>query len=293
MAEATRRTLAMTGATGFVGSALHRLFKENGWHVLPLGRADFQGDAAALAARISGAEAVVNLAGAPVIGRWTEEYKKILRNSRIDLTRLLVDALALLDTPPKVLLSTSAVGIYAPSETRQHTEDDHELADDFLGQLALDWEAEANRAAGLGIRTAIFRFGIVLGPDGGALQKMLLPFRLGLGGTIGDGRQPVSWIHLKDLGRVYLQAVDDPAFSGIYNLTAPQATTNRGLTRALGRALGRPTLLRIPQFVLRLQFGQGAHILTSGQTVLPKRLLDQGFSFAFADIDSAVRDCIA
>lgn len=293
MDSSRRKKIAMSGATGFVGTFLREKFTGRGWEVLPLGRQDFALSAAALAAKLKGVDAIVNLAGAPVINRWSAAYKEILRTSRIDVTRKLVEACGLLAQKPEAFLSTSAVGIYASSETRVHTEADNQLAQDFLGSLARDWEAEAAQAKGLGIRTAIFRFGIVLGPGGGALQQMLPVFRLGLGGTIGSGRQPVSWIHIQDLGRVYLQALEDPAFVGTYNLTAPEPTTNQGLTEALGRALGRPAFFRVPEFVLRLRFGEGAAILTRGQTAVPGRLLDQGFSFSYPNIDGAVRSCIA
>ncbi|OGQ98037.1 MAG: TIGR01777 family protein [Deltaproteobacteria bacterium RIFOXYD12_FULL_57_12] len=293
MAEEKKRTIAMSGATGFVGSHLTRAFAAQGWEVLPLDRRAFQLRPAELAAKLKNVAAVINLAGAPVIARWSAEYKKNLRASRIDVTRALVAAFALLDPKPAAFLSTSAVGIYAASATQVHTEENGQLAADFLGHLCMDWEAAAKEAVALGIRTAILRLGIVFGRNGGALQQMLPPFRLGLGGPIGNGTQPVSWIHIEDVARVFLQAATDPTFEGIYNLTAPQPTDNNGLTKALGRALGRPTLLRIPPFILWLRFGEGARILTTGQTVLPKRLLDAGFNFAFADLEFAMRNCVA
>ncbi len=283
-------TIAMSGATGFVGSNLVRRFEEKGWKVVPLGRREFARSTEELAVHLQGADCIVNLAGAPVISRWTEEYKKIIYQSRVTLTAKLVRACALLKTKPRVFFSASAIGCY--SATGIHTEDDNVLADDFLGWLARDWEGQAFRAMELGIRTVVFRFGVVLGQDGGALAKMLTPFRLGLGGTIGNGKQPFCWIHIKDLIRAFEAAVDESTYEGVYNMTAPHPTTNKGLTRALGKALARPTILPVPEFVLRLLFGEGARVLTSGQTVLPKRLLDSGFQFGFSTIEDAVADCV-
>jgi uncharacterized protein (TIGR01777 family) len=282
--------IAMSGASGFVGSNLCRRFQENNWKIVALGRKEFALSSEELAKWLQGVDVIVNLAGAPVINRWTEEYKKIMYQSRITLTKKLVNACILMENTPQVFLSTSAVGCYSPIGT--HTEDDNNLADDFLGHLTRDWENEAFRAKKFGSRVAVFRFGVVLGQGGGALAKMILPFKLGVGGTIGNGRQPFSWIHIKDLVRVFEAAINDPSYEGVYNMTAPHPTTNFGLTKALGKALSRPTILPVPGFVLRLLYGEGAQVLTSGQTVLPKRLLDSGFQFDFSSIEEAVTDCL-
>jgi len=283
--------IAMSGASGFVGSNLRRLFEGRGWQVTPLGRTEFLLPVEGLAQAIEGADCLVNLAGAPVIGRWSPAYKKILVESRVGLTQRLVSACAMLAHPPSVLLSASAIGCYPSLGT--HTEESEVQTDDFLGGLIHDWEREASRAKDFGLRTAIFRFGVVLGRGGGALAKMIPPFRLGLGGPIGSGRQPFSWVHLNDLMRVLEAAVTDPTFSGIYNVTAPQPTTNAELTKALSLALSRPAWLPVPEFVLRILFGEGAQVLTSGQTVLPQRLLQRGFSFDFPSIEATVVDCLA
>ncbi|UCD34703.1 MAG: TIGR01777 family oxidoreductase [Nitrospiraceae bacterium] len=283
--------IAMSGASGFVGTNLTAAFEQRGWKVIPLGRADFRGSAEALARRMEGADCIVNLAGAPITGRWTEEYKKILYESRVHVTRSLVQAAALMKSRAELFISASAIGYYAADGT--HTEEDNVPADDFLGHLAHDWEAESHKAVHAGMRTVIFRFGVVLGKGGGALSQMVKPFRMGLGGTIGDGSQAFSWVHMEDLTRAFVEAAEDPSYEGVYNLTAPNPTTNRGLTGALGKALGRPIIMRVPAFVLRLQLGEGAQVLIRGQKVLPKRLLDRGFSFHFQDIEEAVRDCIA
>jgi uncharacterized protein (TIGR01777 family) len=290
MNEKTKHTVAMSGASGFVGTNLQKAFRNCGWNVLPLGRGDFKASTKELAARISGADIVINLAGAPVINRWTAEYKKTMYDSRINVTGSLVNACSIMETKPNLFISASAVGYYASGGV--HTEDNHVRADDFLGHLTRDWEKEALKAEEIGIRTIVFRFGIVLGKDGGALKQMITPFKMGMGGTIGDGSQPFSWIHIGDLVRAYETAIQDNSFNGIYNLTAPNPTTNKGLTEAMGKALGKPALMRIPKFVLKLQFGEGAQVLAGGPKVIPERLMQEGFTFQHTEINEAVKDCV-
>lgn len=288
--DTSRFTVAMSGAGGFIGSRLAAAFQQRGWDTISLGRGDFNLAPEELGKRLQSADVIVNLAGAPIIARWTEEYKKIMYASRVAVTKKIVDACSLLETRPGLLISTSAIGYYASQG--MHTEDAHVRADDFLGTLTWAWEGEALKAGEIGMRVVIFRFGVVLGRDGGALKKMLVPFKAGFGGTIGDGSQPFSWVHIDDLIRAYDKVINDITCEGVYNLTAPKPTTNKGLTRALSTVLHKPAVLQIPRFMLRLQFGEGAQVLIKGQTVLPKRLLDSGFQFRFSDIDAAVRDCV-
>ena len=282
--------IAMSGATGFVGSHLTKAFIQKGWQVLPLTRQDFMQDGGAVIEKIEGSAVVVNLAGATVAARWTEEYKKIMYSSRIDTTKKICRTLGKAKNRPRLLISTSAIGIYTTEGV--HTEEDRNYSKDFLGKLAADWEAAAGEAKDLGVRTLIFRFGVVLGRNGGALQKMLIPFRLGLGGVIGSGEQPFSWVHIEDLIRAYVTVIENDKYEGVYNLTAPHPTTNRGLTEALGHVLHRPTFMHVPFFVLKLQLGEAAKVLTEGQHVLPQRLLESGFSFMFTDIDKALENLV-
>ncbi len=286
----TNHKIAMSGASGFVGTYLSELFRELKWEVLPLGRQDFKMTPEDLANRMKGADIIINLAGAPVIERWTSKYKKVMYDSRIGSTKKLVDACRLMETRPSLFISTSAVGYYSSKGT--HTEEKHTRADDYMGHLAFDWEQEALKVLELDIRTIIFRFGIVLGKGGGALKQMLTPFKSGLGGTIGDGSQAFSWIHIQDLIRAFETVIQDSSYEGAYNLTAPNPTTNKGLTDSLGKALHKPTLIKIPHFALRLQYGEGAQTLIKGWHVRPKRLLDSGFTFTFSDIEEAVKECI-
>ena len=271
------KKIAITGASGFVGTNLQKLFTKNGYEVVVIKRGELK-DIALLSSIINDCEAVINLAGANIIARWSESYKKTLYSSRIDTTKALVEAMEKCEDKPKTLISTSAVGIY--KNEKQYDEENIEYANDFLGNLCKEWEDEAIRVKEFGVRVAIFRFGIVMG-KGGALQKMLTPFKMGVGGTIGDGSQAFSFIHIDDLLAAYMFTLENENIQGAYNLSAPSPTTNKGLTKALGDTLHRPTLLPVPQFALKIIFSEGAKVLTDGQSVVPKRLLDAGFIFKY------------
>lgn len=281
--------VAITGISGFVGSHLRKLFESINYEVIGLNRNDLQ-SLENLKNKIDGCDVVINLAGANIIARWSDEYKKTLYQSRIDTTRNLVDCFEICENKPKLFISTSAVGIYDNQGT--YSEDDMNYAKDFLGNLCIDWEAEALNANSLGIRTVVFRFGIVLGRDGGALQKMLLPFKLGLGGRIGSGKQGFSYVHIDDLVGAYKYVLENESIDGIFNLTAPNPTTNQGLTDALGKALKRPTFFPVPEFVLQLIFSEGAKVLTDGQKVVPKRLMDLGYKFQYKDIKETIESLV-
>jgi len=281
--------VAISGAGGFIGTHLVSMFKEKGWETVPLHTADFSLDDAAFAEKLSGAEVVLHLAGASINKRWTPAYKKVLYESRVETAKKIVRAMERMQQRPKLFICTSAVGIYA-SEGR-HDEENAVYAEDFLGRLARDWEAAASKSATLGIRTVIFRYGIVLGHGGGILKEMLPPFRLGLGGTIGDGSQNFTWVHIDDLVRGYLFAIEHPSMQGVYNLMAPNPTTNYGLTKALGSVLHRPTLFSVPKFLIKLRFGsEAAEALAGGQYVTPKRLSEAGFDFEFKTVEAALEN---
>ncbi|KAB7886746.1 TIGR01777 family oxidoreductase [Poseidonibacter ostreae] len=283
------KTLTITGSSGFVGTNLRKLFENNGFNVIGIKRDELKDDKKLLTI-IETSDIIINLAGANIISRWTESYKKTLYNSRLDTTKALVSAMQKAEKKPELFISTSAVGIYKNSTC--YDEEYYEYEDDFLANLCKDWENEALKAKELGIRTAIFRFGIVLGKGGGALDKMLTPFKLGLGGTIGYGLQSFSFIHLEDLLNAYSFVYENKDLEGVFNLTAPEPSTNYDFTKALGKSLNRPTILPIPEFVLNIIFSEGAKVLTDGQCVKPKKLLDNGFEFEFEDIKSCVDDLV-
>lgn len=279
--------IVITGSTGFIGKHLLSSLKQGGHEIVPAGRNELSQGAESLASLISGSDAVINLAGAPINKRWTSSYKQEIVSSRLDTTRLLVQAMRLLEQPPAVFISTSAIGAFTPQG--QYTEADIPNATDFLGQLSKDWEAAAREAEALGVRTLIFRLALVLGHDGGLIKQMLLPFRLGLGGPVGDGTQAFSWIHIDDLVNAYLLALDNQEMSGVYHLCAPNPGSNLDFTRTLGAILHRPTLFRVPHLLLKMAFGEGAEVMTSGQRVISERLPESGFSFRYPELAEALR----
>ena len=283
--------IAMTGATGFIGQHLVRALTERGDEVIALGRREIGASPERLASLMQACEAVINLAGAPINRRWTDTYKKELLSSRLDTTRALVAAMARLEQPPATMLSASGVGAF--DARRRYTEADPPNATDFLGRLSQQWEAAALEAGSLGVRVVILRFAVVLGHDGGMMKQVLTPFRLGLGGPIGNGRQHFSWIHIDDLVAAHLHALEHPQMSGVYHLSAPHPVTNKEFTRALGKAVHRPALLPVPTPMLKLVFGEGADVMTSGPNVVSARLPESGFAFRYPDIERALAAIVA
>ncbi|OCC14285.1 Cell division inhibitor [Dissulfuribacter thermophilus] len=270
--------IAITGASGFIGSHLRRRFKDH----RVIKRDDSIDD---ISKKLEGIDCLINLAGAPIIKRWTDEYKKTLWNSRIGTTKKLVAAIE--KKAPRIFISVSAVGIYPDS--KECDEDCVGTSEDFLGMLASQWEKEAQKAQ---CPTAIFRFGMVLGKDGGALKKMLLPFKLGLGGPIGSGSMVMSWIHIDDLINA-ISFVIERGLTGIFNGVSPNPVTNKEFSKALGQALNRPAIIPIPIFFLKILYGDASVVLTASKIVYPKRLLQEGFRFEYPAIQEALTDLIA
>ncbi len=277
------KTIAITGASGFVGTSLTKYFSRLQYKIITISR-DILNDKQKLEETLSQSDIVINLAGANIINRWSESYKKLLYSSRIDTTSKIVTAINNIENKPKLLISTSAVGIYDNKATH---DENGTFSNDFLSTLCQDWEKEALKASNSVTKVAIFRFGIVLGKEGGAFAKMITPFKFGLGGIIGSGNQAFSYIHISDLLRAYEFVINND-FSGVFNLTAPKPTTNLLFTRALGKALRRPTIFPVPEFILKLIFSEGAKVLTDGQDVVPKKLLSLGFKFDYNDIKETV-----
>jgi uncharacterized protein len=237
-----------------------------------------------------GADAVVNLAGASIAGgRWTAERKELLRSSRVDTTRELVNALAKMNARPRVLVSASAIGIYGNHGDELLTEESKAGAD-FLAGLAQEWEAEALKAEALGIRVVLARFGIILARDGGALAKMLLPFKFGVGGELGSGQQWMSWVTLEDVVGSLRMALEKNEMRGAVNIVAPQPLRNAEFTKVLAKAMHRPAIFPAPAFALRLALGEMADaLLLSSQRVMPQALEKLGYRFLHADLASALK----
>ena len=283
--------VAVTGASGLIGSALVPALRAAGHDVLCLVRRE--PDSADEAAwdptagtidegALAGVGAIVNLAGVDIGQRWTHETRQRIRDSRVDGTRLLAETVSRLDPRPALLLA-SAVGYYGQRGDEELTEESA-AGEGFLADVVREWEAAADPARAAGARVMHFRQGLVLAKDGGALKRMLLPFRLGVGGRVGSGSQWWSWISLDDVVAAYLHALEHP-LEGIYNLAAPGVVRNRDFVDALGRALHRPTVFPLPEFAVRLAFGEmGEEMLLGGQRVVPERLTETGFAFAHPDV---------
>jgi uncharacterized protein (TIGR01777 family) len=282
--------IALSGSTGFVGKHLAKTLKRYGHTVVPLCRSNFNLGIPHLSELIDGCEAVINLAGAPINRRWSASYKRTMVASRVETTRMLVEAMGRTEDHPHTFISTSAIGAF--DNTGHYTEEDTPNATDFLGHLSRDWESAARQAEALGIRTLIFRLALVLGDDGGLMKQLLTPFRLGLGGPIGDGRQAFSWVHIDDLVHAYLFALKVTSLHGVLHIAAPNPVTNLEITRTLGNALHRPTLFWVPRTLLKLVYGEGASVMTSGQWVISKRLPELGFQFRYAELELAVDNLV-
>ncbi|MDP8254971.1 MAG: TIGR01777 family oxidoreductase [Candidatus Alcyoniella australis] len=234
-------------------------------------------------------EKVINLAGAPIAGkRWTEGYKNEVYESRVTTTRSLVVAMGLAEKPPSALVSASAVGYYGSSE-RPGFSESSPPGDDFLAKLCVDWEIEAQKAAGFGSRVAIIRSGVALGPGAGALSKIADNFHRHIGGTVGSGDQWVSWIDIEDLVNLYMYALDNDDVSGTLNGTSPAPVKMRTLTDKVGEILGRKSWIDAPPFVLKMLFKEGADVLLEGQHVLPKRTIEQGFDIQNRSLEQTLR----
>jgi len=275
--------ILVTGSSGLVGSALLPALAAAGHSVTRLAHDKPWPD-------LAGHDAAVNLAGDPIAaGRWSPAKKARIRDSRVRLTRQLAESLARLAPPPKVLVSASAIGYYG-SRGDELLRDDSLPGLDFLAGVCCDWEAAAKPAAESGVRVVYLRFGVILSEAGGALAKMLTPFKLGAGGVLGDGRQWMSWIALADVVGAIQHALAVESLRGPVNAVAPKPVTNREFTRALGRVLRRPTLLPMPAFAARLAFGEMADaLLLASQRVEPAKLLASGYRFQFPELEDALR----
>lgn len=300
--------IVIAGGSGFLGRPLARELLAKGYEVVVLTRGPAREDRGiryvtweagedpgGWHAVIDGADAVVNLAGAGIADRrWSAARKQVLRGSRVDATRALVAAIRSATIRPKVFLTGSAIGFYGPQPDDGPTLDESAPpGSDFLSTLAVDWEAEAHAASALGCRVIIIRTGVVLARAGGALQKLIPPFRFFVGGPIGSGRQVMSWIHRRDWVELVVWLLRHEHAAGVYNATAPQPATNADFSRALGAALGRPSWLPVPGFALKIIVGEMAGpALLAGQRVVPRRALEAGFTFQFPEITAAMRDAV-
>ena len=297
----------VTGATGLIGQALQPVLRSQGWTLAALVRSegrtaaglggeiervDAGAGSGVLAAVLGRCEAVVNLAGAPILGeRWTPTRRRQLRDSRVGLTERLVEAMARANPRPRVLVSGSAVGYYGDRGAERLTEA-ATPGQDFLARLCQDWEAAAQQAAALGMRVVRLRTGVVLARQGGALAQMLPVFRWGLGGPVAGGRQYLAWIHIADLVGIIAAALEDERYRGPINGVAPEAATSREFARALGRALHRPAVVPLPALALRVRYGEAAGVVLASQRAEPEALGRLGFGFRYPTLAAALAEIL-
>lgn len=293
----------ITGGTGFIGRALAQHLTRQGHAVTVLSRNPDKvaaicglgvaalGDLKQLKAE-DAYQVIINLAGEPIFdARWTEARKKLIRDSRINLTGQLIDGIERMAVKPDVLISGSAIGYYGDQGDTVLTEQS-EPTPDFSHRLCADWEQAAQKAEQFGVRVCLIRTGLVIAAGGGLLKRLLLPFRLGLGGRLGSGRQWMSWIHREDWIAIAQAMITDTSMQGAYNATAPHPVSNLEFTQTLARCLNRPALLPVPAGLLKILLGEMSELVLGSQRVMPERLLAQGFGFQYPDLASALRQAL-
>ena len=299
--------IIITGGTGLIGQALVSSLAEDRNEIIILSRTPerdlplpdgvrLEGWDARTAegwgSLADGADAVVNLAGESIAaGRWTDTRKRRILESRLNAGHALVQALETAQNKPRVVIQSSAVGYYGPCGDEKITEDTPP-GDDFLARVAIEWEASTAPVEEMGVRRAIVRGGVVLSPDGGALPRLLLPFKFFAGGPLGGGQQWLPWIHIADEVAAIRFLIEHEAASGPFNLAAPNPLTNAHFGQVLGKVIGRPAVMPAPAFAMRMAFGEMSTVLLDGQRAVPRRLLDMGFNFRFPEAESALRDLL-
>ena len=298
--------ILITGGTGFVGTQLTSRLIQDNYEVtilsrsakptgeIPKGISYLQGDPTQQGSwqeAIKNHDAVINLAGASIFAKWTEEHKKAIRESRVSTTRNIVEGIPSHPQKQFTFFSTSAVGYYGFCGDEELTEESPH-GDDFLARIASGWEGEALKAKEMGARVVITRFGIIMGEKGGALGQMIPLFKKYIGGPIGSGRQWFSWVHIKDLAEAFTFLLKHPEIPGPVNVCSPNPVRNKDLAKALGRALHRPSFMPAPGFMIKLVLGEFGSVILEGQRVIPKRLLDSGFAFQYPKIDKALQEIV-
>lgn len=301
------KKVVITGGTGLLGTYLSKQLTQKGYQVFlftrnidtakrkspeAAGYFLWKGNAADYSGELSGMDAVIHLAGANVAGRrWNDDFKKEILESRIDSTRALIASIKKLDKKPEAFICSSAVGYYG-NRGDEELPENSAAADTFLADVCRQWEEEAAKAAEAGVRSVSIRTGVVLSVKDGALNKMLLPFKLFAGGPLGSGRQWFPWIHIHDIAGIYIHALENTAVHGIYNGVAPQPVRMKEFAKALGGVLHRPSLFPVPEFVIKIVLGEGAGVAMASQRVLANKIESTGYKFVYPEIKNALVDVI-
>lgn len=297
--------VAITGGSGFVGKEITNQLTEKGHEVYILTRSSkpsndlvhmvkWLGEGDKPEELLNGVDAWINLAGASINeGRWTEEQKQKIYDSRMKATDEVLRIIEAVSEKPTVLINASAIGIYPPSEQATYTEQSSSRGSDFLAETVEEWEKKAFQAEKYGTRVACGRFGIILGKNEGALPLMALPYKMGIGGKVGTGNQWVSWVHVSDVAKAILYAIDNDDFTGPFNVTSPDPKQMNDFGKILGEILNRPHWIPVPSFALKLALGDKSQLVLEGQRVLPDKLLTHGFKFSYPDLQHALKNIYA
>jgi len=295
--------IVIAGGSGFIGRKLTDLFLEEGHEIVILTRREVSSDRVSYVKwlendilpekEIKHADVIVNLAGVSINdGRWNHRHQKEIYESRMTATEELLRIIREMPDKPSVMINASAIGIYPASLERTYTEEASERANDFLGKTVLDWESKASQAQKFGLRIVFMRFGVVLGKEGGALPLMALPYKLFAGGTVGSGKQWVSWVHVDDVVRAILFAINNDQLQGPVNVTSPSPLHMKDFGKTIGTVLKRPHWLPVPAIAMKFALGQKSSLVLEGQHVIPKVLLEQGFTFKFPKLTAALEDLL-
>ena len=294
--------IVIAGGTGLIGSKIVEYFSKDKHHIYILTRnsenkrnsdqityVNWLNEGDEPEKKLENIDVFINLAGESINSRWTKEQKERILTSRLDATKNCLTLMGKLTQKPKVYLNASAVGFYGTSLLDTFTEDNHDTGADFLATVVDSWEQEAIKAEALGIRTVLLRFGVVLASDGGALSKMIMPYKLFAGGTVGSGKQWLSWVHIDDVVSMVEFAVNNEKVSGALNVTAPNPKQMKEFGSVLGDVLGRPHWLPAPSFALKILLGEMSLLVLEGQKVLPKKATDHGFQFTYPELEGALK----
>ncbi len=281
----------ISGSSGYLGALISNELKKRNHEVFAMSRTLLYGPQESLSENIRGAEVIINLGGAPILQRWTKSNQKEIYNSRVITTKNLVKAIEELpkDQRPKKFISISAIGIYKTGI--QHDEYSTQFDDGFVGKVVKDWEAALSELPA-DTKKIIFRTGLVLGKNAKTIKNLVLPFKLGLGATIGSGKQAFPFVHEKDVVRAFVWAVEEFDHNGLFNLVAPDSVTQKDFTKALAKSLHRPAFLNIPPLFLKLVFGKASFLITESPTVIAKNLTDKGFKFEYPTLNLALKEII-
>lgn len=278
--------IAIIGAGGFIGKELNAFLSRKGHTIIPISHIELEKPFSELVPLIEGCDVIINLAGAPILGKWTPEFKDLILKSRVGSTNRIIDAINYAENKPKLFISTSAIGIY--NDKIQHDESSLAFADDYLAEVCKLWEYSTARLGKTEIRTVIFRLGMVMGKSGGAYLQIMKPIKLGVGAIIGTGEQKTSYIQISDLLNAYNFVINNTDTNGIFNLTTPYPTTNKILTKIIAKKLHRKVFFKLPICILKFIYGDGAEVISSSRDIIPTKLLKAGFKFEYETIEEVI-----